>query len=71
MLCLSSDKANLQGWNTNTSKQVGYFGAGVGGTIIGFGASKVAITDDLYRGIEDALNDHMNAKGNTMETGNT
>lgn len=59
---LSSDKANLQGWNTNTSKQVGYFGAGVGGTIIGFGASKVAITDDLYRGIEDALNDHMNQR---------
>ena len=31
---LSDDKANLQGWNTNKSKQVGYFGAGVGGTII-------------------------------------
>jgi len=36
---LSDDKANLQGWNTNKSKQVGYFGAGVGGTIIGFGAT--------------------------------
>ena len=36
---LSSDKANLQGWNTNSSRQVGYFGAGVGGTIIGFGAT--------------------------------
>lgn len=59
---LSSDKANLQGWNTDKSKQVGYFGAGVGGTIIGFGASKIAITDDLYRGIEDALNENMNAK---------
>jgi len=57
---LSDDKANLQGWNTNQSKQVGYFGAGVGGTIIGFGASKVAITDDLYRGIEDALSDTVN-----------
>lgn len=57
---LSDDKANLQGWNTNSSKQVGYFGAGVGGTIIGFGASNVAITDDLYRGIEDALSDTMN-----------
>jgi hypothetical protein len=42
---LSDDKANLQGWNTNKSKQVGYFGAGVGGTIIGFGASNVAITE--------------------------
>jgi len=57
---LSDDKANLQGWNTNKSKQVGYFGSGVGGTIIGFGASNVAITDDLYRGIEDAMSDTIN-----------
>jgi predicted phage terminase large subunit-like protein len=57
---LSSDKANLQGWNTNHSRQVGYFGAGVGGTIIGFGATMLAITDDLYRGIEDALSDVTN-----------
>jgi len=57
---LSDVKANLQGWNTNKSKQVGYFGAGVGGTIIGFGATKVGITDDLYRGIEDALSDTIN-----------
>ena len=59
---LSDDKANLLGWNTNHSKQVGYFGAGVGGTIIGFGATKLAITDDLYRGIEDALSDNTNDK---------
>jgi predicted phage terminase large subunit-like protein len=57
---LSDDKKNLQGWNTNSSRQVGYFGAGVGGTIIGFGATKVAITDDLYRGIEDAMSDTVN-----------
>jgi predicted phage terminase large subunit-like protein len=61
---LSDDKSNLQGWNTNHSKQVGYFGAGVGGTIIGFGASNVAITDDLYRGIEDALSDTVNDRIN-------
>jgi predicted phage terminase large subunit-like protein len=59
---LSDDKSNLDGWNTNRSKQVGYFGAGVGGTIIGFGASKLAITDDLYRGLEDAINDNQNAR---------
>ena len=59
---MSPDKANLQGWNTNQSKQVGYFGAGVGGTIIGFGASLVAITDDLYTGIETALNESANDK---------
>jgi predicted phage terminase large subunit-like protein len=57
---LSDDKSNLQGWNLNQSKQVAYFGAGVGGTIIGFGASKIGITDDLYRGLEDALSDTIN-----------
>ena len=57
---LSDDKSNLNGWNTDRAKMVSYFGAGVGGTIIGFGASKVAITDDLYRGLEDALSDTVN-----------
>jgi predicted phage terminase large subunit-like protein len=57
---LSNDKSNLTGWNTNSAKMVSYFGAGVGGTIIGFGASKVAITDDLYKGLEDALSDTIN-----------
>lgn len=61
-VALSDTKANLLGWNTNQSRQVGYFGAGVGGTIIGFGATKLAITDDLYRGIEDALSDNQNEK---------
>lgn len=59
---ISSDKANLQGWNTNESRQVGYFGAGVGGTIIGFGATKLAITDDLYRGLEDAISETQNER---------
>jgi predicted phage terminase large subunit-like protein len=59
-LNLSDDKKNLNGWNVNGAKMVSYFGAGVGGTIIGFGASKVAITDDLYRGMEDALSDTTN-----------
>jgi predicted phage terminase large subunit-like protein len=57
---MSDDKANLNGWNTNKSKQVGYFGAGVGGTIIGFGASNIAVTDDLYTGLEQALSDTQN-----------
>ncbi len=52
---LASDKQNLTGWNLKTSKQVGYFGAGVGGTIIGFGATLAAITDDLYKSMADAL----------------
>ncbi len=53
-LRMASDKQNLRGWNLETSKQVGYFGSGVGGTIIGFGAN-LAISDDLYPGIEQAL----------------
>lgn len=61
-VALSEDKKNLQGWNTNSAKMVSYFGAGVGGTIIGFGATKIAITDDLYRGLEDALSDTKNER---------
>jgi len=59
---LADDKSHIDGWNTKQSRQVGYFGAGVGGTIIGFGAENVAITDDLYRGIEDAMSDTYNDK---------
>lgn len=58
---LASDKQNLTGWNLKQSKQVGYFGAGVGGTIIGFGASAVAITDDLYKDLATALSLTTNA----------
>ncbi len=58
---LSSDKANVSGWNLTTSKQVGYFGAGVGGQIQGFGAN-LAITDDLYKNLEDALSENSNEK---------
>jgi len=57
---MQSDKQNLDGWNLSTSKQVGYFGAGVGGTIIGFGAN-LAITDDLYKSMQDALSSTTNA----------
>lgn len=56
---LSKDKQNVEGWNTTKALQVSYFGAGVGGTIIGFGASTVAITDDLIRSFEDAISDKM------------
>jgi predicted phage terminase large subunit-like protein len=51
---LQPDKQNVDGWNLTQSKQVGYFGSGVGGTIIGFGAN-LAITDDLYKSMADAL----------------
>lgn len=56
---MAEDKQNLDGWNLATSKQVGYFGNGVGGTIIGFGAN-LAVTDDLYKDIDDALSETVN-----------
>lgn len=59
---LSEDKQAVNGWNLKESRQVGYFGAGVGGTIIGFGATKLAITDDLYKSLEDALSENVNEK---------
>ena len=59
---LSKDKQNIAGWNTNKAKQVTYFGAGVGGTIIGFGCSLIAVTDDLYKSMEDAMSGTMNDK---------
>lgn len=56
---LSPDKQNLGGWSLTTSKQGAYFGAGVGGNIIGFGAN-LAITDDLYAGFKEALSPDVN-----------
>lgn len=53
---LSSDKQNVDGWNTNQSLQVGYFGNGVGGDIIGFGAN-IAISDDLFKDMGAALSE--------------
>jgi len=62
---LSDDKQGIGGWNVSKAKQVSYFGNGVGGTIIGFGATLAAITDDLYRGHEDAMSDTINEKTHT------
>ncbi len=59
---LKGDKQNVKGWNLERSRQVGYFGGGVGGTVIGFGASMLAITDDLYKSLEDAISDTNNEK---------
>jgi len=59
---LKADKQNVSGWSVEGARQVSYFGAGVGGTIIGFGASMLSITDDLYKSLEDALSDKNNDK---------
>ena len=54
---LSDDKTSVRGWNTNHAKQVSYFGAGVDGTIIGFGAN-IAISDDLFKSYADAVSEN-------------
>jgi predicted phage terminase large subunit-like protein len=59
---ISQDKGAVGGWNTNKARQVSYFGAGVGGTIIGFGATKVAITDDLFKSMEEAMSETIREK---------
>ena len=59
---LRGDKQNVHGWSLEAARQVSYFGAGVGGTGIGFGASMLAMTDDLYKSLEDALSDTNNEK---------
>lgn len=59
---LRGDKQNVHGWSLDRARQVSYFGAGVGGTVIGFGASMLAMTDDLYKSLEDALSDTNNEK---------
>jgi predicted phage terminase large subunit-like protein len=69
-LALAPDKQNLNGWNTDKAIQVSYFGAGVGGTIIGFGATLVAITDDLFRSFEDAISETIRDKTQSWYQGN-
>jgi predicted phage terminase large subunit-like protein len=54
---LSGDKQSIRGWNTSQAVQVSYFGSGVGGTIIGFGATLVAISDDLFKSFDDAISE--------------
>lgn len=58
---LEPDKQSTAGWNITSATQVTYFGAGTGGTIIGFGAN-LAISDDLYSGLQDALSETINEK---------
>lgn len=58
---MAEDKQSLNGWNLSTAKQVSYFGAGVGGSIIGFGCN-LSISDDLYSGMEQALSEVYNEK---------
>ena len=52
---LDPNNSEVAGWSLDTSKQGAYFGSGVGGSIIGFGASLVAVTDDLYKSHTEAM----------------
>ncbi len=57
---MSDDNQGVESWSVDKAKQVSYFGSGVGGTIVGEGASEVAITDDLYKGHKDAFSETIN-----------
>lgn len=59
---LRRNAQNVGGWKIDGTRQVSYFGGGVGGTVIGFGASMLAVTDDLYKSLEDALSETVNEK---------
>jgi len=49
----------LEGWKLTTSEQgVSYFGAGVGGTVIGLGCTKAAILDDSIKNAEEAMSEN-------------
>lgn len=59
---LKDDNQGVESWSVNKAIQATYFGSGVGGTIIGEGANLAAITDDLYRGHEDAMSETISEK---------
>ena len=59
---LKRDAQNVDGWKIEGTRQVSYFGGGVCGSTIGFGASMLAMTDDLYKSLEEALSDTINEK---------
>lgn len=54
---LADDKQAVTGWSLKQSKQVGYFCAGVGGSITGFGCNLLAILDDPIKNMEEALSE--------------
>lgn len=59
---LSQDNADVDGWSLKESLQGSYFGSGVDGSIIGWGASLIALTDDLYKSHNDALSEAINER---------
>lgn len=57
---ISEDAQSLEAWYLKDTDSPAYFGAGVGGAIIGFGANMLAITDDLFKGFQDAMSETVN-----------
>jgi predicted phage terminase large subunit-like protein len=56
---VSLASTSVEGWKLTTSKQgVSYFGAGIEGNIIGFGASLISMLDDSIADEFEALNDY-------------
>lgn len=53
-------RKSVEKWSLKTAKMNSYFGGGTGGTIIGSGATMLAISDDLYKNMEDAMSDTIN-----------
>ncbi len=71
---LSLGSRALSGWEIQGSTQgISYFGGGVGGTIIGFGADLLSILDDSVKNDEEAMNENALDKkwgwyGSTMDS---
>lgn len=59
---LNIARTKLSGWYLRKACNPSYFGAGTNGTVIGFGSNMLAITDDLFRGFEDAMSETKNEK---------
>lgn len=54
------DTENIEdGWTLSSANAgISYFGAGIGGSIIGFGATLLSVVDDSVKGQEEALNEN-------------
>lgn len=55
--CKLGDLQSIEAWCLSGNTLPNYFGAGVGGSITGFGCNKLAILDDPIKNIEDALSE--------------
>lgn len=55
---LRDGNQNIDSWAIESARTSSYFGAGVGGRIIGEGASLMLMTDDLFSNWESAASEH-------------